>query len=404
MLRSLDIAISGMQADQTCMDVISNNIANANTVGFKKNVVNFTDLLYDKMGGGAPGSAEGSAGINPMSVGLGVKINSINAIHTQGILTSTGKDLDMAIQGEGYFVVTNGKGVEYTRNGNFDISPGDNSLALPNGMKLMGYNVDSSGKIDTSKGVTIIHIPNGKDSIAKATEKLQFSNNIDRSMAATDKKVIPFYVVDSVGAKHSLNLTLTQNTPGKVSYSIDGESGLSGNTGEIDFDSNGKYVSMTGGPLKLTPSSAASMNVTLDFSGVTNFDKTSDLTVNSQDGYTAGTLQNYSIGSDGIIQGNYSNGMTKIIGQIPLAEFQNPSGLEQIGSGLYEASFNSGIAGINSVDGKENSIVSKYLESSNVDLTQEITNMIKADRMYQIDAKIITTADGMMENLANIKR
>lgn len=404
MQRSLDTAISGLMCNQDKMDVIANNVANVNSIGYKKSRANFSDRLYDKIrNSGAASKSLG--GTNSINIGLGSKLSSIDSIQTQGPIESTGRDLDLAIQGDGFFAVTEGSNKFYTRNGNFQISDGDSVMCLPNGMKLLGYMADSKGNIDKTHGLSEITLPLNTNMTAQATSKVTMVNNLDKKLAVGSSTDVPISVYDSLGTKYDLDINISITAAGQANYKISDPSGkltLGGNTGTISFNSDGTFKAQTGGPITFTNAPASPVSFTMDLSGTTYFDSDTTLTLKNQDGCGAGTLEGFSIDDGGIINGNFSNGTSKILGAIPIIKFDNAQGLDSIGDGLFSGTSNSGNPLISTGGGSK--IISKSLESSNVDIGEELTEMIKTQRNYDVNSKVITTSDEMLQDLINMKR
>lgn len=406
MIKSMDSAVSAIRAQQTKLDVIANNIANVNTVGFKKSRTVFSTLLNSTIRtAGGPNNNRG--GINPSTVGSGVQISSIDTIHTGGVTSATGRGLDLAMQGEGFFTVSDGVNTYYTRNGAVNLSPGDGSLALSNGMKLMGYRIDANGNVDKNGGLVPITVPSGTDVIVQATTGVNFTGNISSSAAVGEEISIPFSSYDSLGTKHDFNIKVTITAAGEAEWEVTNAAGLNigGNTGTLTFDTNGKIGNITGGPLTATPIGAEPMNIEMDFSGVSMVDKASDFSMKSQDGMPAGTVQSVSVTNGGNVTITYSNGMSRDIAALGVAFFDNPAGLLAGADSLFETTQNSGNP-VMAAGGENNkgTVVAGYLEGSNVDVSEELTDMIKTQRAYQMATKVVTTSDEILQELTNIKR
>jgi len=665
MLRSLFAGVAGLKSHQMRMDVIGNNIANVNTTAFKTSRVTFQDLLSQTIRG-ATAATEGRGGINAVQIGLGVQVASVNTLNTQGSLQATGKVTDLAIQGNGFFILKRGSIVRFTRDGTFDIGT-DNTLVSPaNGYKLQGWMADASGIINTSLPVGEITIPLGQLMPASATTGITMSGNLDASVstatvgtilqtnpllakAESSDDMTTLYTSggDSLGLSngdeirvsgdggntyttltvgtdfstlsefalalqtalrtHSPTVTVSVTSEGSILitnpsggsdldiviepvgngssafatafedlntslaadgstaesdtlrapaedtdsllelYDSDGRSlGLSatdtivisGNRGNvpvasvtldldvdgdtladlahkveeafgitnangaevlpngqfqitgdigfgnslsnitidtqssnsvlrnafmcsqvrandgggymtsvtvydslgndhnlvlifekmdenswrwqarvdgqsvemgdntITFTNDGEFATDGGGLISFDPSNGAEpVTINPDFSGITQFAGSSTANVSSQDGYAQGELDNFTIGTDGVITGKYTNGMTRTIGQVALARFSNPGGLNKVGQNMYETSPNSGMPQIGTPGtGGRGTISSGTLEMSNVDIAEEFTNMIITQRGFQTNARVITAADQMLEELVNLKR
>lgn len=406
MIKSMDSAVSAIKAQQTRLDVTANNIANVNTVGFKKSRTVFSTLLSTNVRT-ASGATDNKGGINPSSIGMGVQVSSIDAIHTQGIISSTGRGLDLAIQGDGFFTVTDGSKTYYTRNGAVNLSPTDGSLCLSNGYKLMGYPIDSEGNVDKNAGLQPITVPTGTDVVVQPTSNVSFAGNINSASAVGDMVSIPFSVYDSLGAKHDLNIEVTITGTGTADWKVVNSSGLllGGDTGTLTFGTTGKVENVTGGPLTFTPIGADPLSIELDFSNTSMVNKSSDFSMKSQNGMPAGSVESVSITNGGNVTITYSNGMSKDIAALGIGLFDNPGGLIVGSDSLFEESANSGtVVMVAGAESTKANVLSGYLEGSNVDVSDELTEMIKTQRAYQMATKVITTSDEILQELTNIKR
>lgn len=407
MQKSLDTAISAVKAQQTKLDVTANNIANVNTVGFKKSRTMFSTMLNQAIRTASAGT-DNSGGINPSSIGLGVQVASIDTLHSQGTLTSTGRPLDLAIQGDGFFTVSDGNTNYYTRSGAINLSSIDGSLTLSNGMKVMGYPINPlTGEVDKNGGLQPIKIPNMQAAAVQATTNATFSGNISSSLKNGETTVIPFVSYDSLGTKHQFNITLEKTGNNELSWTVESTEGLNvgTNTGTIKFDTNGKFESSTGGPITVQTIGAENMSIELDFSTVTMLDKSTDFSLKSQNGMSAGTIQSVAVTSGATVTVTYSNGLTKDIACLGIAIFDNPAGLSNQQDSLFMETVNSGLPTVVTADeSAQNTVYAGYLEASNVDVSEELTDMIKTQRAYQMATKVVTTSDEILTELINIKR
>ena len=292
MLRSMFSAISGLRGHQVMMDVIANNIANVNTVGFKTGRVNFQDILSQTMRGAtAPTATLG--GIDPAQVGLGVTVAGIDVIHTQGNLQSTGKITDMAVQGDGFFMLADGRTTLYTRDGAFDISL-DGSLVNPaSGFKVLGWNADANGNLDTTAATTSLTIPIGRRTTAQATSTMAVRGNLDAGAAVGDTSATTLTVFDSLGVQHSCILTYTKTATNEWSWSAAmgaGDTATTASTGTISFGSDGLYTGSTGtlsiafvnGATTPIDLDTAATPATLDMATMTQFSGASEATSNGR--------------------------------------------------------------------------------------------------------------------------
>lgn len=408
MMRSMYAGVSGLKAHQTRMDVIGNNIANVNTAGFKASRVTFKEMLSQTLSGAkAPQGNRG--GMNPQQVGLGVSLGSIDTNHVQGNLQSTGLGTDLAIQGNGYFIVNNGTQNFYTRAGALTLDEKGNLVNASNGYIMQGW----MGIIDTdSPLLTGIRILIGDDTMeAQASTEAVFAGNLNSADPVDWTATIDIY--DSQGEKHTLTLNFNPTgTDNEWTWtaSIDGAS-LSSNTGTITFGGDGKVkvdennsdtftfnIDFDNGTDQIT-------GFRLDLSAVTQMAGDNTLDGLYADGYSMGSLESFSIDNAGVITGSYSNGLTKAIGQIAIANFSNAGGLTRVGDTLFAESQNSGIAQIGAAGtAGRGKISAGTLEMSNVDLAEQFTDMITTQRGFQANSRIISTTDEMLQDLVNLKR
>ncbi|EDL63949.1 flagellar hook protein [Bacillus sp. SG-1] len=392
--------ISGMKNFQTKLDVIGNNIANVNTYGFKKGRVTFKDTMNQTISG-ASAAQEARGGRNPMQVGLGSTLSTIDTIHTQSSLQSTGRPLDLAINGDGYFVVKQGDAQFYSRAGNFYLDD-NGTLVNGDGMKVQSY---ENGVLQDIKVNVNAQLP------AKITESISMFGNLSNDAVGNEPFVQQINVVTNDGKQITLDMKLTpQGTPstkwGMEFINQNGDTPLNSAAYVLDF---GNPVDPAANPpnvdLPYTDSNGITqnLNVTMDYTQLTNLG--GDLSAAADpDGNTAGSLESFNIGSMGEINGVYSNGEITTIGYLALAKFSNPSGLTKAGGNSFQQSVNSGTPNVNVAGEGRGTIVSGSLEMSNVDLSEEFTEMISAQRGFQANTRIITTSDEILQELVNLKR
>ncbi|HEY6800762.1 MAG TPA: flagellar basal-body rod protein FlgF [Agromyces sp.] len=386
MLRSLFSGISGLRSHQTMLDVTGNNIANVNTAGFKASATQFQDTLSQLLqGGGAPGA--GIGGTNPAQVGLGVQLAGISTNFSQGSAQATSRPSDLMISGDGFFVVQSGGENLYTRSGAFEFDP-QGRLVTQSGSLVMGWNA-VGGQINQGAALQNLTLPRGAVSPAVATTSVQFSGNLPQDAAVGTELVRDLDVYDASGTATTVTLTFTKQAGG---WDVSEGGALLDTLTFVDGQPTGPATIAVGG-------------VTVDVSQLTGFADLSTAKVSGQDGRAAGTLDAYSIGPDGTITGTFSNGATEAVGRIALANFVNPGGLEKAGDSTYRATANTGGADVGAAgDAGFGALAAGYLEMSNVDLSQEFTNLIIAQRGFQANARIITTSDEVLQELTNLKR
>jgi flagellar hook protein FlgE len=393
--------ISGMKNFQTKLDVIGNNIANVNTYGFKKGRVTFKDTMNQTISG-ASAAQEARGGRNPMQVGLGSTLSTIDTIHTQSSLQSTGRPLDLAINGDGYFVVKQGDAQFYSRAGNFYLDD-NGTLVNGDGMKVQSY---ENGVLEDIKVNVNAQLP------ANITETISMFGNLSNNAVGNEPFVQQINIVTSNGEQMTLDMKLSPQGSPSNNWNMqfvnqNGESPLTSDTYTIDFTQDPIAAPGTVTlPIADTNGDGAAdntMDINMDYAQLTNL--AGDLSAAADpDGNTAGSLESFNIGSMGEINGVYSNGEITTIGYLALAKFSNPSGLTKAGGNSFQQSVNSGVPNINVAGEGRGTIVSGSLEMSNVDLSEEFTEMISAQRGFQANTRIITTSDEILQELVNLKR
>jgi flagellar hook protein FlgE len=389
MLRSLYSGISGLRSHQTMLDVTGNNIANVNTTGFKSGAVQFEDTLSQLVrGAGGPGAQTG--GTNPAQIGLGVLVAGIATNFTQGAAQATGRPTDMMINGDGFFVVNVGGQTQYTRAGSFD-PDASGRLVGPGGAILQGWNA-VNGVVQQGGALGDVTIPLKAVAPASPTTGANVTGNLPSTAAVGDQLVRDIKVYDPNGAQRNLTLTFTRTAGG---WDVAGTDGTANGTSTLAF-TNG--VLTTGGTLAVG-------GVTVDLSKVTGFADLTTVAFKDQNGRQAGTLESFTLDKDGTLVGLFSNGDRQAVGRIALATFVNSGGLEKGGGSTYLATVNSGAAQLGGPgEGGLGNLQGGSLEMSNVDLSQEFTNLIVAQRGFQANARIITTSDEVLQELTNLKR
>lgn len=410
MMRSLFSGVSGLQNHQTRMDVIGNNIANVNTIGFKRSRVIFQDMLSQTLQSAASPS-ENRGGSNPIQVGLGMSLASIDVIHTTGSLQPTGKNTDLSIEGEGFFMVGDGSNIYYTRAGNFDLNSESVFFHGGTGLRAKGILADSSGQIDPKGQIVDIDLSAQVASPAHATSKITFAKNLDFRAEVGEEidYTMNVSVFDSKGDTHLVNVffSKTADNTWEVTTTVDGEepTDVSGQ-GILTFDPiTGRLVESTVSELNYLIEGADALDIAFDFSNATEYAGDFTITYTGQDGYEAGYLEEVTVDSNGVLNGSFSNGQSRPLAQLTIATFSNPAGLDKMGTNLYALSNNSGVPdqGLPGISGR-GIIKPETLEMSNVDLTQEFVEMIITQRGFQANSRVITTSDQILEELVNLRR
>jgi flagellar hook protein FlgE len=412
-MSSFSIPLSGLDATQQALNVISNNLANLNTTGFKDQTANFQDLFYQNFGTTGAG--------DPIQVGAGSEVAAISSNFTNGSLNSTGVPSDVAITGNGFFIVQDPNGtVEYTRAGDFGVNS-TGQLVTVSGQTVMGYPA-VAGVVNQSATLTPLQIGQSAISPPAATTTMQQQTNLDASAPVGSTYSSPLTVYDSLGAPHVLSFNYTSTGPGAWNYQITlpaADTGGSGNptviaSGTLTFDANGNLTSPSGSVTGINVTGladgAASMNLTWNLTGssgnslLTQVDAPSATTSTDQNGYGSGTLQSYTVESDGTIEGQFSNGQVQALGQVALANFANPQGMQLTGGSSYAPTLASGGAVIGVPNsGTLGTLTGGALESSNVNISAEFTNLIVVERAFQADARMITTLDTVTSTTINLQ-
>lgn len=424
--------LSGLNASSKALDVVGNNVANSSTVGFKSASGHFADVYA--------ASLDGSGATQ---VGIGTTLSSVFQQFTQGNLTTTSNTLDVAINGNGFFKVTDGTNIAYTRNGQFHTNS-SGYIVNDQGYKLMGYVATSSGEIVSSTPSEIqidtsTSAPQATGTTTNAVLKLNLdaskSEPSEPDFSASDPLSYTYStsmsVYDTLGVEHSVRYyfvkgatdTSTGLTPWTAYATLDGDATSVETMGTLEFNSSGGLASVTDDSTGTTSTDGVitlpSWDLTngatsplgdglsywaIDFSGTTSYSGDDSVNSMTQDGYATGSLSSISIGDDGTIQGNYSNGQTKSLAQIVLTTFTNNNGLDSIGNNLYMSTADSG-QGMDGTpqSGIRGSLQSSAVEESNVDLTAELVTMITLQRNYQANAQSIKTQDQIMQTLVNLR-
>ncbi|QGW83972.1 flagellar hook protein FlgE [Variovorax paradoxus] len=398
--------ISGLSAAAANLDVIGNNIANSNTVGFKSGAATFQDVYAGSR------------------VGLGVAVSGIVQNFTQGSVQTSSRPLDIAIlNGDGFFRLSSPSGeVMYSRNGQFTRDK-DGFIVNAAGLRLTGYGVSATGGLDggtpgplqvqttamSPKATTAIDATFNLDARGTVPTKTPFSPT-DSDTFNYSNALGPIF--DSLGNPHELGVFFVKT--GANAWNVYGAAdGTALNAGApistMTFDGNGNLLTPAGGAITLPAmnfgNGSVALNATVDLSGTTQFGNANEIKTLKQDGFTSGTLTSFSINPDGTITGKFSNEQTTLMGQVVLTSFANPNGLEPKGENVWAETLASGqpLTGTPGAGTKQGSLASGALEASNVDLTSELVNLIVAQRSYQANAQTVKTQDQVVQTLINIR-
>ncbi len=457
MMRSLFSGVSGLKNHQTRMDVIGNNISNVNTYGFKASRVTFQDMLSQTIAGAAK-PEENRGGVNPKQVGLGMTIASIDKLFTQGSLQTTGNQTDLAISGDGFFVISEGDKNYYTRAGTFGLDKDGTMVNPANGLRVQGWMAtrnDQGEMVVNPSGTTEdIIVPIYSKIEANETANIRYKCNLDsrksilppqatgrmRSSAGVTTNID---VYDSKGDTHRLTMifwktgdnvwtasaAITDSTS-PVTLNVPAGGGQPDNANitsriNLRFSPDGRLVSvgdeaspdeLNQGQLLVNANYRVAgdpnvRNISLNLGaaglieGITQFASTSTTKAVEQDGYSMGYMESFNIDNSGVITGIYSNGTKQTVGQVAMAVFTNPQGLTANGENLFEVSNNSGLPNVGPAsEAGRGSIAAGTLEMSNVDLSEQFTDMIVTQRGFQANSRSITTSDQMLQELLNLKR
>ena len=424
-LNAMYAGVSGLSAESDALGIVGDNVSNSNTVGFKKSRAVFQNQL-----GGAIGSGDGA----------GVRLARSQQIFAQGTLQQTGQPTDLAISGDGFFVVKGSlggtQGEFYTRNGQLTVQ-NDGTLANSSGLAVQGYQANADGTYAST--TSDIKLPSSALA-PRATTKLSITANLDATSttpaaawdptnpATTSNTSTSMTTYDSLGKAHTVDVYFREASPGNWEYHalakgddvVGGTPGVNSEiaTGTIQFNTNGSMqaVASTGGGTVSFTGATPGQPLTFDFGksiadggtgleGTTQFGSASSIAAQSQDGYTSGDLSGVKIDSTGVVSGVYSNGQTVAAGQLVIAKFRDNEGLGNAGQNLWVATQESGTAAIGGVGtGGRGSVVSGSLEQSNVDVASEFVDLITHQRAFQANSKVITTADQMLQELMQIKQ
>ena len=413
MLRAMSSALSGLRNHQAMLDVVGNDIANVSTIGFKSSTTVFSDVLTQTLqGASAPGGA--TAGTNPVQIGLGSRLAGTVQSFTQGSLQRTGRSTDMAIQGDGFFVVQNGNEQMYTRAGAFTLDP-QGTLCTLDGMTVQGWQADALGAVNNNQPVSPLHIRIGDTIPPQQTTNAIIGGNLSANAAVGDVITKTITAFDQQGTAVPLTLSMTKTATDQWTVS-----GTYGNPATafamtdnvLTFSPAGELVGPADRGIDIAAGVIPGMTgaVTLDLGAagstgrLTQFAGNATVNVLDQNGYASGELQSYNVGQDGTIIGNYSNGRAKPIAQVALAVFANAEGLERAG-GAWRATPNSGLAQVGAGGaGGRGLLSSGTVEMSNVDLAEEFTRLIVAQRGFQGNARVITTSDEVLQEVINLRR
>jgi flagellar hook protein FlgE len=409
MFASFSTALSAMNADSTAVDIVGNNLANLNTPGYKESAAYFHDLISQSLG--SPGTQLGFGVAPPLTV----------REFTQGAIQASGGSLDAAIQGDGFFVVSNNGVTQYTRAGSFQVDLSGN-LLTPTGEQVQGW-MASGGVVNTGGPIGNIVVPVGAIQVPQATQNFTLDANLDASASVGTNWSTTVKIYDSLGTSHVLTLDFTKSATNKWDYSItlpgeDLKSGTAGtpqevSKGTLSFASDGTLDPATSSPITFDITGLASgandlkgLNWNL-YNGadgrITQYGQSSATSANSQDGSPAAQLTQVSMGDGGQLLATYSSGQQVVVGQLAMASIRNPESLLAVGNNDYQISAGTAAPSIGAPGtGGRGEVLGGSLESSNVDIATEFTHLIVLQSGYQANAKVVTTVNQMSQATTNL--
>jgi flagellar hook protein FlgE len=413
-LTSFYTALTSINNNSTAINVIGDNLANMNTVGFKASKVNFSELLA-----GVQGTSETG---NPISIGLGSTLSGLSRMNTQGTIVSTGNSTDAAINQNGFFVVSTEGGMGFTRAGKFEWNQ-DGGLIHSDGFQILGY-MARNGEVNSSGALEPIEIQKGQIMPASATNNLQILANLDSGAPVSGTYGTTVHVYDSLGRTHPVTLEFTKTAaltwdwqatvPAVDMGGAAADPPVAVGNGTINFDSDANLIAPAANPIlniNGLANGATNMAVTFglwdaDGNGLfTSFDRESSVSTTRQNGNAASVLMGITIDSSGLIVGKSETGESATLAQLALADFPNIEGLQKYKGSTFIAFPSSGEPSIGVAGtGGRGTISGAALEQSNVDMAQEFVNLITAQRAYQANTRIITTTDELYQESINLKR
>jgi flagellar hook protein FlgE len=409
---NFSIALSGLQANSVALNTIGNNLANLNTTAFKGQTTSFETLFYQQIGQSGSGDA--------IQLGAGTKVSGTSTNFTEGTILpdSTSNSADMALAGNGFFVVQQGGVQSLTRAGNFQLSSSGN-LITQDGQQVMGY-AAVNGVVNQNSSLTPITIPVGVNVGAQATQNFSITANLNSNATVGTPYSSPVTIFDSLGQSHQATVSYTKTGTNTWSYSValpagDATGAPTNNTGTLTFDSSGNLVSPTGSVNNITfptladGASDLSFNWNLNNSSgtptISQLATASSNTAGSQDGFTSGVYQSFVVDSAGVITANFSNGRTSTVGQLAVATVANTAGLTASGGNNFMTTAASGLATVGVAGaGGRGTVDDGALEQSNVNISTEFSNLIIAQRAFEANSKTVTTFDTISQDVISMVR
>jgi flagellar hook protein FlgE len=407
---NFSIALTGLQADTIALNTIGNNLANLNTTAFKSQQTQFEDLFYQNIGSSGSG--------NTLQVGVGTRVSGTTSNFSQGSLTTNTTNTDVALSGQGFFLVQQGQQQSLTRAGDFQLNA-SGDLITSGGQSVMGYGV-SNGAVNLNGGLVPLQVPVTANESAQPTQNIALTTNLNSAATTGTTFSSPVTVYDSLGESHSATVAYTKTSPTTWTYSIALPSGDAtgtpiNNTGILTFSASGTLVSPTANVAGVSFPGLVdgAGSVTFDYnlysssgtSLVTQTAGASNTAATTQDGFAAGAYQNFSVDGNGVITASFSNGNTAQVGQIAVANVTNTSGLMFAGANNYRATAASGAISVATANvGGRGVIEGEALEASNVDISSEFSELIVAQRAFEANSKTVTTFDTVTQDAISMVR
>ncbi|GIW78947.1 MAG: flagellar hook protein FlgE [Gemmatales bacterium] len=418
MSSSIFTGVSGLRANQDTLNVVGNNLANVNTTGYKTQRANFSDLFYRTLSG-ATGPSTNIGGTNPMQTGFGTRIASIDSLLTQGVLEPTGNDLDLGIEGNGFFMVSNGTESFFTRAGAFGIDASGYLVDPSTGFFVQRHGTVGEGSATLpafqTAGDNRINIPFGAAVPGQETTNVLFRGNLNALAAIGETTTTAIQIFDMQGMSHLLNLvfTKTANNTWDLVASIPPSEGtmISDTVSNITFNNDGSLAGPATGTIsfQITALAPSTQTVTLDFglvngfNGLTQFGGSSSAAAINQNGFAPGFLNRVSFDKDGTVNGVFSNGQVLPLAQLAIATFPNPAGLRREGNNYFSITSQSGNVSLGAgLSGGRGSVNQAVLEGSNVDIALEFTRLIIAQRGFEVNARTIQVSSQVLQTLTTL--
>jgi flagellar hook protein FlgE len=409
---NFSIALSGLDADSVALNTIGNNLANLNTTAYKGQTTAFEDLFYQQIGQSGSGDA--------IQVGAGTKVSGTNTDYSEGTILpdANPNSSDMALQGNGFFVVEQGGVQSLTRAGNFELSS-NGDLITQDGQQVMGY-AAVNGVVNQNSSLAPITIPVGVNEGAQATQNFSVTANLNSNATVGTTFSTPVQVYDSLGQSHQATVDYTKTGTNTWSYSValpagDATGTPTNNTGTLTFDSSGNLTSPSGSVSNITfpgmADGASDLSFNWNLNGtsgtptVTQLASASTNTAAPQDGFTSGVYQSFTVDPSGVITAEFSNGRTSTIGQVAVATVANTAGLTASGGNNFNTTAASGqaIVGVAGAGGR-GTIDDGALEQSNINISTEFSNLIVAQRAFEANSKTVTTFDTVSQDVLAMVR